>query len=83
MYLQNFQITPDGQVTETSSEKADAQKGEPIYNGAALNAPEHWERKHYNLTMTTLDALDYEEDDMNVMATTIYRHMRSKDYTPD
>ncbi|MFM7978477.1 MAG: hypothetical protein ACKPKO_04100 [Candidatus Fonsibacter sp.] len=33
--------------------------------------------------MTMLDTFDYEEDDINVIATTIYRHMRSKDYMPD
>ena len=33
--------------------------------------------------MTMLDTCDYEEDDINVIATTIYRHMRSPDFTPD
>ena len=66
-----------------SSEEADEQKGERIYSGASLNAPEHWEHKQYRLTMTMLDTLDYEEDDMNVWATTIYRRMRSGNYTPD
>ena len=33
--------------------------------------------------MTMLDTFDYEEDDINVIATTIYRHMRSRDFTPD
>ena len=75
-----FQITPDGKVTEMSSEEADEQKGERIYSGASLNAPEH---KQYRLTMIMLDTFDYEEDDMNVLATTIYRRMRSENYTPD
>ena len=30
-----------------------------------------------------LDTFDYENDDINVIATTIYRHMRSRDFTPD
>ena len=77
------QITPNGKVTEMSSEETDKQKGERIYSGASLNAPEHWEHKQYRLTMTVLDTLDYEEDDMNVCATTIYRRMRSGNYTPD
>ena len=77
------QITSDGKATEMSSEEADEQKGEHIYNGASLNAPEHWEHKRYRLTMTMLDTFDYEEDDMNVLATTIYRRMRSGSYTPD
>ncbi|MFM7989108.1 MAG: hypothetical protein ACKPKO_58325, partial [Candidatus Fonsibacter sp.] len=59
------------------------QNRERIYNGAALNAPEHWAQKQYKLTMTMLDTFDYEDDDMHVIDTTIYRHMRPKDYTPD
>ena len=39
------QITPNGKATEMSSEEADKQKGERIYNGAALHVPEHWEHK--------------------------------------
>ena len=56
------QITPNGKVTEMSSEEADKQKGERIYSGAALNVPEHWEHKRYRLTMTMLDTFDCEED---------------------
>ena len=66
-----------------SSEEADEQKGERIYSGASLHAPEHWEHKQYRLTMMMLDTFDCEEDDMNVLATTIYRRMRSESYTPD
>ena len=77
------QITPDGKATEMSSEEADAQKGERIYSGAALNAPEHWEHNQYRLTMTMPDTFDYDEDDMNVLATTIYRCVLSGDYMPD
>ncbi len=77
------QSTPDGKATEMSSEEADEQKGERIYSGATLNAPAHWEHKQYRLTMTMLDTFDYEEDDMNVLATTIYRRMRSESYTPN
>ena len=33
--------------------------------------------------MIMLDTFDCEEDDMNVLATTIYRRMRSESYTPD
>ena len=81
------QITPDGRATEMSSEEADEQKGERIYNGAALNVPEHWEHKRYRLTMTMLDTFDCEDDpcggEINVLATTIYRRMRSENYTPD
>ena len=81
------QITPNGKVTKMSSEEADEQKGERIYSGAALNVPEHWEHKRYRLTMTMLDTFDCEEDpcgdELNVLATTIYRRMRSENYTPD
>ena len=92
------QITPNGKVTEMSSEEADKQKGERMYSGAALNVPEHWlhprqrgcnwEHKRYRLTMTMLDTFNREEDDpcgdeLNVLATTIYRRMRSENYTPD
>ena len=74
------QITPDGKATEMSSEEADEQKGERIYNGASLNAPEH---KQYRVTVIMLDTFDCEEDETNVLATTIYRRMRSGNYTPD
>ena len=74
------QIAPDGKATDMSSEEADQQKGERIYSGASLNAPEH---KQYRLTMTMLDTFDCEEEGMNVLATTIYRRMRSESYTPD
>ena len=77
------QITPDGKATEMTSEEADEQKGERIYSGASLNVPEHWLHKQYRLTMIMPDTFDCEEDDMNVLATTIYRRMRSKSYTPD
>ena len=33
--------------------------------------------------MTMLDTFDYENDDINVIANTILRHMRSPDFTPD
>ena len=70
-----------------SSEEADEHKGERIYNGAALNVPEHWEHKRYRLTMTMQHTFDCEEDpcgdQLTVLATTIYRHMRSENYTPD
>ena len=85
-----------------SSEEADEQKGERIYNGASLNAPAHWEHKQHRLTMTMVDTFDYEEDPprgdrpaegyarrnprgghMKVLATTMYRRMRSGNYTPD
>ena len=69
--------------TEMSSEEADEHKGERVYNGASLNAPEHWEHKQYRLTMIMLDTFDCEEDDMNVLAMTIYRRMRSENCTPD
>ena len=81
------QITPNGKVTEMSSEEADEQKGERMYSGAALNVPEHWEHKRCRLTMTMLDTFDCEEHhcggELNVLATTIYRRMRSDNYTPD
>ena len=82
------QITPNGTVTEMSSEEADKQKGERIYSGAALDVPEHWEHKRYRLTMTMLDTFDFEEEDpcgdeLNVLATTIYRRTRSDNYMPD
>ncbi len=81
------QITPNGKVTEMSSEEADKQKGERIYSGAALDVPEHWEHKRYRLTMTMLDTFDCEDDpcgdDLNVLAPTIYRRARSDNYTPD
>ena len=66
-----------------TAEEADEQKGDLIYSGTSLNTPEHWEHNKYRLTMTMLDTFDYEEDDINVIATTIYRHMRSPDFTPD
>ena len=67
-----------------SSEEADEQKGERIYNGASLNVPERWEHPHqYSLTMIMPDNFDCEEDDINVLATTIYRRLRSENYTPD
>ena len=78
------QITPNGKVTEMSSEETDEHKGERIYNGASLNAPEHWlHPRQYRLTMIMPDTFDCDEDDMNVLATTIYRRMRSENYTPD
>ena len=80
------QITPNGKVTEMSSEEADKQKGERIYS-AVLNVPEHWEHKRYRLTMTMLDAFDCGDDpcgdELNILATTIYRRTRSENYTPD
>jgi hypothetical protein len=81
------QITPNGKVTEMSSEEADKQKGERIYSGAALDVPDHWEHKRYRLTMTMLDTLDFDDDpcgdELNVLATTIYRHTRSDNYMPN
>ena len=50
------QITPNGKVTEMPSEEADEQKGKRIYNGAPLNAPEHWlHPRQYRLTMIMPD----------------------------
>ena len=70
-----------------SSKEADKQKGKRIHSGAAPNVPEHWEHKRYMLTMTMLDTFNREDDpcgdELNVLATTIYRRMWSEDYTPD
>ena len=81
------QITPNGKVTEMSSEEADKQKGERIYSGAALDAPDRWEHKRYRLTMTMLDTSNREDDpcgdELNVLATTIYRNTRSDNYMPN
>ena len=74
---------PMEKVTVMTWEEADKQTGERICSGAALNAPEHWDHKQYRLTITTPDTYDYEEDDMKVLATTIYPGMRSEDYMPD
>ena len=83
-----LQITPNGKVTEMSSEEPDKHKGKRIYSGATLNVPEHWAHKRYRLTMTMLDAFDCEEEDpcgdeLNVLATTIYRRTRSENYAPN
>ena len=78
--VSTVQITPDGKVTEMSSEEVDEQKGDRIYSGASLNAPEH---KQYRLTMIMPDTFDCDEDDMNALATTISRRMRLENYTPD
>ncbi|MFM7979186.1 MAG: hypothetical protein ACKPKO_07705, partial [Candidatus Fonsibacter sp.] len=64
-------------------EEADEQKGERIYNGASLNTPETCEHNQYRLTMTMPDIFYYANGDLNVIATPFYRHMRSRDYTPD
>ena len=81
------QITPNGKVTEMSSEEADKQKGERIYSGAALDVPDRWEHKRYRLTMTMLDTFNREDDpcgdELNVLATTIYRNTRSDNYMPN
>ena len=77
-------LRPTEKATEMSSEEADEHKGERIFSGAALNAPERWEHpRQYRLTMIMPDNFDCEEDDMNVLATTIYRRLRSESYTPD
>ena len=78
------QITPDGKATEMTSEEADEQKWERIYSGASLNVPERWEHpRQYRLTMIMPDTFDCDDDDMNVLATTIYRRLRSESYTPE
>ena len=51
-------ITPDGRAWEVSSEQADDEKSTRVYNGMALDTPEHWERNHYILTMTMLDTFE-------------------------
>jgi hypothetical protein len=67
-----------------SSEETDEQARERIHSGAPLNVPEHWEHpRQYRLTMIMPDTFDCDEDDMNVLATTIYRRLRSEGYTPD
>ena len=67
-----------------SSEETNEQQGELIYNGASLNVPERWEHpRQYRLTMIMPDNFDCEEDDMNVLATTISRRILSDNYTPD
>ena len=73
------QITPNGKVTEMTAEEADEQQGDRIYSGASLNTPEHWEHKQYRLTMTMLDSLECEEDEINVLAATILFRAPSSD----
>ena len=75
--------TPDGRATAVSTAQADEEKIARIYSGAALRAPANWERTNYRLTTTTLDSFGCGEDEMNVLATTIYRRMLSRNYTPN
>jgi hypothetical protein len=60
-----------------SSVQYDEERNERIHKGAAWHTPEHWEQNHHRLTMTMLDTLELDEDEPNVLATTIYRHMKS------
>ena len=76
-------ITPDNRATEVSTEQADEEKGARVYRVAALRAPEHWEHNKYRLTMTMLNSFDCDEDEMNALATTIYRRTRSRNYAPN
>ena len=72
-------ITPDRQATAVSSEQTDADNGNGVHSGDALRAPEHWAHKQYRLTMTMLDSLECEEDEINVLAATILCRAPSSD----
>ena len=75
-------VTTDGISWEVSWEQADNDQSSRVYNGLALDTPEHWEQIHYVLTMTMLDRFE-PTDRPNNMATLIYRNMRSGAYMPD
>ena len=75
-------LTPDGKSWEVSSGQAADEQSSRVYNGLALDTPEHWEQNHYILTMTMLDRFET-NDKPNKMATIIYRNMRSGAYMPD
>ena len=67
--------TPDGRAWEASSEQADDEKSTRVYNGMALDTPEHWGQNHYRLNMTMLGAFETADKPHN-MARSIYRNMR-------
>ena len=51
-------LTPEGRAWKVSSEQADDERSMRVYSGMALVTPQHWERNHCILTMTTLDTFE-------------------------
>ena len=52
-----------------------------MYSGSALLLPERWEHDRYKLTMTMLDIFT-PNDDVNIVATVLFRRLRSSHGTP-
>ena len=76
-----IKITSDGLTTEISHRQYDEETTDSIYSGSALMLPERWEHDRYKLTITMLD-LFAPNDDFNIVATVLFRRLRSSHCTP-
>ena len=69
-------ITHSGNIDEVTYEDHHLIIGTRIYSGSSLIVPERWQPKKYRSTMCMPD-LFIETDEANLLATMLYRNLRS------
>ena len=79
--LRCIKIASNGSVEEISHMQYNEETADRLYSGSALMLTEYWETDNYKLTMTMPD-LFAPEDDVNIIATTLYRKRRSRHGVP-
>ena len=78
-----IRITPDGKITKVTQQQEEEETKNRVYYGYALSRSEHWDHgRNFRLTMAMLD-LCPEGDQLNILATVLFRRLRYKDQEPD
>ena len=79
--LRCIKIASNGSVEEISHSQYDEETADRLYSGSALMLTEYWETDNYKLTMT-MPYLFAPEDDVNIIATMLFRKLRSRHGVP-
>ena len=80
--VKSVRITPDGKVEEVSGKQEKKEQEGRLWDGSSLHVPEHWEFRKFRLTMTYPDIFG-EADDLNPLATLLFRKLKHPRGTPD
>ena len=78
----SIKITPDGHITEVSQRQEDEETAYRAHCCWSLLVPEQWAQKNFKLATTMLDTFN-EDDDLNILAKTLFRKLRSPHHELD
>ena len=72
----SIKITPDGNISEVSRQQENEETAYRTQCCWSLAVPEQWEHKKSRLALTMLDTFNA-DDDLNILATMLFRKLRS------